>query len=131
MKELYCLECKKITPHQPKLDALKDGKMVCNECDNMNSYCTLLKPNEPNFIKTSIGVKFITWGEHDEYQSHSDKPTLGASLIMSPFNDFYTWMTSIITEIIDEHNNYIKFKTTNSTYELYYIEQNNITINEL
>jgi hypothetical protein len=41
------------------------------------------------------------------------------SLLMSPFNDFFTWQTTPITEIIEQRDGYIKFKTSNSIYELY------------
>jgi hypothetical protein len=38
---------------------------------------------------------------------------------MSPFNQFFTWQcTSTVTEIVEERDGYIKFKTENSTYEL-------------
>ena len=39
--------------------------------------------------------------------------------MMSPFNQFFTWQTTPITEIIQERiGGYVKFKTGNSTYEL-------------
>jgi hypothetical protein len=31
----------------------------------------------------------------------------------------YTWLTTDVTEILAEEDTYIKFKTKNSTYELY------------
>jgi hypothetical protein len=39
---------------------------------------------------------------------------------MSPFNDFFTWQTTGVTEILacTPDCEYVKFKTTNSTYEL-------------
>jgi len=40
---------------------------------------------------------------------------------MSPFNDFYTWQTTVITEIVEQKEDYIKFKTNNSVYELFKI----------
>jgi hypothetical protein len=104
------------------MDALKDGKMVCEECSHMNSYCTLFKSGEPNFIKTSREVKFVEWNENKSYKNDYNNPALNLSLVMSPFNDFYTWMTTIIDEIIEEREGYVKFKTTNSEYELYYTE---------
>jgi hypothetical protein len=38
---------------------------------------------------------------------------------MSPFNDFFTWMTTDITEILENQDDYVKFKTQNSNYELW------------
>ena len=127
MKNIYCSNCKKLTNHIPKLDALKDGYLVCEKCSKMNRYCTLLKPSDPSFIKTSTQVKFLEWAENDRCKTYTDKPAVNLSLIMGPFNEYYTWLTTIITEIIEERDNYIKFKTTNSIYELYYSEIYNPT----
>ncbi len=51
-------------------------------------------------------------------------PAPGLSLIMSPFNQSFTWQTTSIKEIIEKKEDYLKFKTKNSTYELY--KQNTI-----
>jgi hypothetical protein len=40
---------------------------------------------------------------------------------MSPFNDYFTWQTTPIIEIVEQRNDYIKFKTKNSSYELFKI----------
>jgi len=37
---------------------------------------------------------------------------------MSPFNDSFTWQTTVITEIVEKREGYVKFKTENSVYEL-------------
>ena len=49
------------------------------------------------------------------------KIRVGRSLLMSPFNHFFTWQTTVVTEIIasEPDSSYIKFKTENSTYELF------------
>ena len=38
---------------------------------------------------------------------------------MSPFNDAFTWQTTNVTEIEEQREDYIKFKTMNSNYELF------------
>jgi hypothetical protein len=38
---------------------------------------------------------------------------------MSPFDESYTWLTTPITEIVEEQEGYIKFNTQNSVYELW------------
>ena len=48
-----------------------------------------------------------------------DKASIGRSLIMSPFNQSFTWQTTTITEIVEQQEDYIKFKTGNSNYELF------------
>ena len=67
----------------------------------------------------SKAIKWLEWTEDGKYKNEHDKPMIGYSLIMSPFNQFFTWQTTSITEIIEEREDYIKFKTKNSTYELF------------
>lgn len=122
MKKLYCKDCHKPTKHIPKLDAILEGYMVCDKCARMNYYCTLLKPDDKNFFKSSIKVLWLEWNDDRTFKAKHEKPAVGLSLLMSPFNDFFTWQTTTITEIIKEKKDYIKFKTENSTYELYYTE---------
>jgi hypothetical protein len=38
---------------------------------------------------------------------------------MSPFNAFFTWQTTPVTEIVEQKEGYVKFKTANSNYELF------------
>ena len=47
--------------------------------------------------------------------------------MMSPFTFSFTWQTTDITEIVEERDGYIKFKTKNSVYELNRIKENEIT----
>ena len=66
--------------------------------------------------------KDIRWLEFDENGIYSEgfpNIAVGRSLIMSPFNAFFTWQTTIVTEIVEQTENYIKFKTENSNYELF------------
>ena len=66
--------------------------------------------------------KEITWLEFDEegkFKARHDEPGIRRSLLMSPFNQFFTWQTTPITEIVEQRDDYLKFKTQNSNYELY------------
>ena len=68
--------------------------------------------------------KDIMWVEWDSKGAYKDKHTtikIGTSLTMSPFNNCYTWMTTPVTEIVKDDDNYVKFKTENSNYELFKI----------
>ena len=69
--------------------------------------------------KQSKGVKWVEWNEDGRYKSDFQEPTIGRSLLMSPFNQSFTWQTTLVTEIIEQREDYIKFKTGNSTYELF------------
>ena len=64
-------------------------------------------------------VMWVKWNDEGRFKSKHDEPAVGRSLMMSPFNQFFTWQTTPITEIIQERiGGYVKFKTGNSTYEL-------------
>ena len=70
--------------------------------------------------KQSKEVMWLEWNEDGRVKSYKhDEPLIGRSLIMSPFNDYFTWQTTTITEIVEQREDYIKFKTGNSTYELF------------
>jgi len=67
--------------------------------------------------------KAIIWVEWDintnKFLRKSNEIAINLSLIMSPFNNFYTWQTTIVTKIIEHKEDYIKFETENSVYELF------------
>ena len=69
--------------------------------------------------KESEKVMWIEFNEDGTFKEKHDKPAIGLSLLMSPFNMFFTWQTTPITEIVEEREDYIKFKTQNSNYELW------------
>ena len=69
--------------------------------------------------KTSVDVKWLEFGEDGRYKTDFPQVAVGRSLLMSPFNDFFTWQCTLTTEIIEQKEGYIKFKTENSTYELF------------
>jgi hypothetical protein len=74
--------------------------------------------------KQSEKVMWIEFNDDGRFKERHDEIGLNRSLIMSPFNDFFTWQTTMITEIVEQRDNYIKFKTQNSNYELFYIGDN-------
>ena len=69
--------------------------------------------------KQSKEVMWVEWNEEGRFKSKHDKPAVGRSLVMSPFTMFFTWQTTTLTEIVEERDDYIKFKTQNSNYELW------------
>ena len=67
----------------------------------------------------SKDIKWLEFGEDGRYKADFENIAVGRSLLMSPFNQFFTWQTTLVTEIVKERfDGYIKFKTENSTYEL-------------
>ena len=77
-----------------------------------------------NLIKESARVMWLEWNEDGTFKENHEQPDIGRSLLMSPFNQFFTWQTTEITEIIDQGEDYVKFKTGNSTYELFKTNDN-------
>jgi hypothetical protein len=73
-------------------------------------------------VNESARILWLEWNEDGTFKSNHDKPAIGRSLIMSPFNRFFTWQTTPITEIVEHRDDHIKFKTLNSTYELFPIK---------
>ena len=74
--------------------------------------------------KQSEKVMWIEFNVDGRFQEKYDEIGLNRSLIMSPFNDFFTWQTTTVTEILEQTDEYVKFKTTNSVYTLSKINQN-------
>ena len=68
-------------------------------------------------------VMCLEFNEEGRFKSKHDKPDVGRSLLMSPFSQFFTWQTTPITEIVEDQDDYIKFKTKNSNYELWKLKK--------
>jgi hypothetical protein len=69
--------------------------------------------------KQSKEVMWIEFNEQGTFKSKHDEPAVGRSLMMSPFTFSFTWQTTPITEILEQREDYIKFRTRNSNYELW------------
>ena len=68
--------------------------------------------------KQAQGILFIEFNEDKTFKSKHEEIKVGRSLLLSPFNKHFTWLTTSITEIIEQKENYCKFKTENSEYKL-------------
>ena len=62
---------------------------------------------------------WVEWGDDSRFKELHNKPQVGLSCILDPHRFSFTWCTTIVTEIIEQKENYIKFNTKNSVYELY------------
>lgn len=120
---MYCALCRKIG---------QDFNERRCDCGIPLSNCTLIKTEDDSFLKLSSKVCFIKYDENGSGKELLNKPELGTSLLMSPFNETFTWLTTAIEEIIEEKYingvNYLKFRTMNSLYELYYTNFSDIMI---
>jgi hypothetical protein len=84
-----------------------------------NQYNWKLVREHDGLTKQSKEVMWIEFNEEGTFKSKHDEPAVGRSLMMSPFTFSFTWQTTPITEIMEEREDYIKFKTRNSNYELF------------
>ena len=76
-----------------------------------------LKRLNDGLTRTAYQVQYVEWNEDKTAKESYDDAQIGRSLILDPrFN--YTWLTTAITEIVDQKEGYTKFQTQNSTYEL-------------
>jgi hypothetical protein len=75
-------------------------------------------------LKTSRAVKWLEFNEEGRYKADFEDIAVGRSLLMSPFGPSFTWQTTPVTEIVEQREDYIKFKTENSNYELFKIKDN-------
>ena len=81
-----------------------------------------LKRLNDGLTRTAYQVQYVEWNEDGTAKESHDDAQIGRSLILDPrFN--YTWLTTAITEIVEQGDGYIKFQTKNSTYELTTIKQ--------
>ena len=82
------------------------------------------KDYKPKFILkrlndglTQVGkfkVEYIEWRDNsNDFAFRHNDIKIGRSLLLDN-----GWMTTVITEIIEQTDKYIKFQTLNSTYEL-------------
>ena len=68
--------------------------------------------------RRSEDVRWIEFDENGRGKELHETPKVGLGLIMSPFNMFFTWQTTEVIEILESSENYTKFRTKNSDYEL-------------
>lgn len=86
-----------------------------------NEFNWKLVRERDGLINQSKEVKWLEWNDKGRFKAEHDKPAIGLSLIMSPFNQFFTWQCTALTEIVEQKEGYLKFKTLNSVYELFKI----------
>ncbi len=64
-------------------------------------------------------ISWVQWDKDGRFKDRQDTPEVGLSLIVDPHRMSFTWLTTPITVIMEEKEDYIKFKTENSNYELW------------
>jgi hypothetical protein len=74
-------------------------------------------------VNRSKEILWLEWNEDGRFKEKHNDIAVGRSLMMSPFNHFFTWQTTVVTRILasEADSSYIKFETKNSIYELFKI----------
>lgn len=98
-----------------KINSIKIPVQIIDEED----YNYRLVRERDGLTKTSIAVKWLEFDEEGKYKADFQDIAVGRSLLMSPFNIYFTWQTTPVTEILSKTENYIRFATENSIYELF------------
>ena len=83
-----------------------------------NQFNWKLVRERDGLTKQSKDIKWLEFNEDGTFKEQFKKVAVDRSLLMSPFNHAFTWQTTLVTEIIEQRKDYIKFKTGNSNYEL-------------
>ena len=118
--------------NQDKIPSTLDtsGNLHMDQLEDLAELLTQGKPNwklvrkGDGLTKHSVDVIWIEFNENGTFKAKYDEPAVDRSLIMSPFNQFFTWQTTPITEIVEEQDDYIKFNTQNSNYKLWKLKNN-------
>ena len=103
----------------------EDGNLQMDE--NLFDLITQAKPNwklvreRDGLTKQSKDIKWLEFNEDGTFKEQFKEVAIGRSLMMSPFDRSFTWQTTEVTEIVEQRDDYIKFKTKNSNYELFKI----------
>lgn len=121
-----------IAGSQPKylLTLDDDGNLKME--DNMrelifgqNNYRLVRKGD--GLTKESNDILWVEFNGDGTFKEKHDQPAIGRSLLMSPFNNSFTWLTTSITNILKQSDSLVVFQTENSTYELHTINNESKT----
>jgi hypothetical protein len=93
------------------------GKLLFGD-PNANAKYKLVRERD-GLINYGQKMGWIEWNEHDRFVQAHDEPAVGRSCMLDLHRISYTWRTTVVTEIVEEREDYIKFNTRNSVYELW------------
>lgn len=121
-----------ITGAQPKILLTQDENGNLKMEDNLqellfgqNNYRLIRIGDE--LTKESNDILWVEFNKDGTFKEKYDQPAPGRSLLMSPFNGSFAWLTTSITNILKQSDNLVIFQTENSTYELHRINNESKT----
>ena len=92
-------------------------KVLLGQDDLYPKKYKLVREND-GFTKTGTHILWVEWDSDGSFNESHPTIAVGRSLLLDPRLS-YTWLTTAVTEILEERDDYIKFKTQNSVYELF------------
>jgi len=100
--------------------------LYCKEHNDEESiYKYKLVREHDGLVKAGNVAYWIEWDENNRGKKPHQEPAIGYSFVLDLMYGDYTWLTTEIEEILDRQDNYFKFKTKNSIYELFINETEN------
>ena len=116
----------KIQPNKTPVTLDDNGNMYMDQLEALaglnaqGKFNWKLVRSRDGLVKHSVDIIWIEFNEDGTFKAKHEDFAIGRSLIMSPFNDFFTWQTTPITKIIaaTADSSYVKFETENSEYVL-------------
>ena len=100
---------------QREMSKIKQDKIPVD----IQEYNWKLVREQDNKTKYGSSVAWIEWKENGMFGNVQSKPKIGLSCMLDPHPFNFTWLTTSITEIVEQKEDYTKFNTENSTYELW------------
>ena len=99
------------------------GKLLFGD-PNTNKNYKLVRESD-GLTKHGQTAGWIEWKKKDKtFKKLHNEPVVGRSFILDPNRMSFTWCTSTITEVLENTENYRKFRTRNSVYELWKLNAN-------
>lgn len=92
-------------------------KVLLDQDDLYPKKYKLVREND-GLTKTGTRILWVEWDSDGSFNESHSAIAVGRSLLLDPRMS-YTWLTTAVTEILEERDDYIKFKTQNSIYELF------------
>ena len=95
--------------------------LYCENCDEQKEeiYKYRLVRERDGLTKLGDNILWLEWNADGRFSEKHDTISEGRSLMLDFSGITYKWMTTTVDEILENTENYIKFKTKNSVYELF------------
>lgn len=107
-----CHTCKKIIS-----EGMTDD-LYCEEHGGEPKFKYKVRRIGDGTTKHGNTIDWVEWNDDRTFNSRYDTISIRRSLVLDFHYGTFKWMTTPVTEILENKENYIKFNTENSTYEI-------------